>query len=849
MADEDTSNYKGSGLSRKEYEQRRKNWEQKTSETTILTEGTKAKGTYSTGQAYTQVPTESGTVTTPVTPPTMESRIKETLEKQGKTVTTTDGTIKAVGEGRQTIITSSGDIVVAPVSATVQPSMLANITEARPKAKAEEPMVSYLSAEEMKKLEAKKETPNWKEDVYNTFGQRIEESQQTRAYIEQQKRLGRPLTWGEQRAGVAASLSYVGLRATRGFVTPFLKPVETAKGLYTLVRHPIQSGKEIILGFKEEPIGYSAEFYGGAKALGIIGRTAKPIIVKSVKYVGKQYLSSVDPFLKNSKQLYSKVTVSPKVPKYQSSIIIRFDKTQVPSMFEEGTVVRGKTPDPLQYRLGYEFKLEQLKPAIFSKTDVAPFRVEPIKPSLDFIRQKRIEAKQEARAEAREQTIADIRAGIITEVPRASIRKILRKDILAKTEVPPPFDFRSLEQPKYPSMSENYLLQKGREIKARERAEAKIEAKRGEQPVTLDMSRKVRAAYRRGVLLREGHGLLPKRQPAEFTGFVRYVSEDGKVTDIVENKVILEVIKPKKKIIPLYPKTEEKASQKGYTVPAPEIKEYETGKGQILLLEKPKLKTETKGLTIKKLVEEQKAKTESRLKQNVITEFKYERPTIAKLEGRFKIRPIVVPVLSNVSRTSLRVGTDQRSSLSTVQESASKIKVDTALELKSLQANMSKMAIGSAIKSKVESKIKLDYKQESRQELKQLQYSLPKKFVRPDYERESEFRMRPSYNIVVGIGKQAKTIGTGLPLGKALKLGSSETLRTLRATFRLKESGVTSAEDIPFNVPEKFFREYKIRQGQRVATPLQFIQKRGTRLSTQTERQEIKLARMMPNAS
>lgn len=81
-------------------------------------------------------------------------------------------------------------------------------------------------------------------------------------------------------------------------------------------------------------------------------------------------------------------------------------------------------------------------------------------------------------------------------------------------------------------------------------------------------------------------------------------------------------------------------------------------------------------------------------------------------------------------------------------------------------------------------------------------------------------------------------IGSGLPQGKALKLGEGEAKRTLAATFKLVPKGFTQQKDIDFRVGEEF-RNFQIRQGKRVETPLQFIQKSEFRLSSQTERSEI----------
>ncbi len=125
-----------------------------------------------------------------------------------------------------------------------------------------------------------------KEKIYKTFAERVKETQETQAYLEQQKRLGKPIGWWTKERGalVGISLGYVGLSAARGFVTPFLKPVETVKGVYQLVRHPIISIKAIGAEFKERPLGTSAEMFGTMGAFKVVGL---PIAKVKAKYLTK----------------------------------------------------------------------------------------------------------------------------------------------------------------------------------------------------------------------------------------------------------------------------------------------------------------------------------------------------------------------------------------------------------------------------------------------------------------------------------------------------------------------------------------------------------------------------------
>ena len=108
---------------------------------------------------------------------------------------------------------------------------------------------------------------------------------------------------------------------------------------------------------------------------------------------------------------------------------------------------------------------------------------------------------------------------------------------------------------------------------------------------------------------------------------------------------------------------------------------------------------------------------------------------------------------------------------------------------------------------------------------------------------KGETLWKKSFTVEVKIGGKFKVVGKKLPIGQALKRGSDITTKTLAATFRIKETGLTQARDIKFKPKEKIFREYSIRGGQRVDTPLTFIQRRGTRLGTRGEVGEITQAK------
>lgn len=95
------------------------------------------------------------------------------------------------------------------------------------------------------------------------------------------------------------------------------------------------------------------------------------------------------------------------------------------------------------------------------------------------------------------------------------------------------------------------------------------------------------------------------------------------------------------------------------------------------------------------------------------------------------------------------------------------------------------------------------------------------------------------------IARGKKTFLPGIrPRGKALRKGELVATQTLRATFGIEASPIKVTEkDLRF-VPSKSFRGYRIKQGKQIPLINQFIQKRGTRLSSSGERRDITLARL-----
>lgn len=93
-------------------------------------------------------------------------------------------------------------------------------------------------------------------------------------------------------------------------------------------------------------------------------------------------------------------------------------------------------------------------------------------------------------------------------------------------------------------------------------------------------------------------------------------------------------------------------------------------------------------------------------------------------------------------------------------------------------------------------------------------------------------KLRQAYKVVTFRGGKPVTIAKNLPLGKAKRFGVKETLKTLRASFKLEPTGTTLEEDIDFEVPKSLFRPGK-------RDSKLYVQELTTRLKAKTETSEI----------
>lgn len=101
----------------------------------------------------------------------------------------------------------------------------------------------------------------------------------------------------------------------------------------------------------------------------------------------------------------------------------------------------------------------------------------------------------------------------------------------------------------------------------------------------------------------------------------------------------------------------------------------------------------------------------------------------------------------------------------------------------------------------------------------------------------------PGFKAFVIKGGKKKYLKGIFPEAEALEKGQNKTLKELRATFGVEKTGINvKPSDTKFKLSSKF-RTFRIRKGEKIPLKNEFIQKRGTRLSSFGEVKEIQLAR------
>jgi hypothetical protein len=104
----------------------------------------------------------------------------------------------------------------------------------------------------------------------------------------------------------------------------------------------------------------------------------------------------------------------------------------------------------------------------------------------------------------------------------------------------------------------------------------------------------------------------------------------------------------------------------------------------------------------------------------------------------------------------------------------------------------------------------------------------------------------PTYSVQLKRRGKFVPVSTGLTKTTAIQFGSERALQELARTFKVTPTGKT--KEI-FGIDESYlpqmpkFREYKIRSGQKVLTPNQYIQRTEYNLQSLSEKAEIKEAK------
>ena len=97
-------------------------------------------------------------------------------------------------------------------------------------------------------------------------------------------------------------------------------------------------------------------------------------------------------------------------------------------------------------------------------------------------------------------------------------------------------------------------------------------------------------------------------------------------------------------------------------------------------------------------------------------------------------------------------------------------------------------------------------------------------------------KIQKAFDVVTYRKGKEEVLGENLPIGRATKLGVSKVLSTLRASFKLKPSGTTVAEDIDYKVPVNLFKKSKY-------DPERYVQLKTTRFGARSETKEAQFFR------
>ena len=221
---------------------------------------------------------------------------------------------------------------------------------------------------------------------------------------------------------------------------------------------------------------------------------------------------------------------------------------------------------------------------------------------------------------------------------------------------------------------------------------------------------------------------------------------------------------------------------------------------------------------------------------------------ISKEKPKTYFKEITTPEMKYISKleTFSEIKVNVRTPTKTPTRSMTRIKVLTEIKVptitptKTPTKSISKTVTRITTLTRTTTKVPLTFDRAfQRIGLPKSPFTPPPPPPKPTQYKKESYGLQKAFKVFLGSGKKEIQIGRGLTRGAALKLGSFKALHNIKATFRIQEAGTTTKKEKKFKVSEKYFREYRIKQGKRIQTPNIFIQKRGTRLTTQSERREI----------
>ena len=124
------------------------------------------------------------------------------------------------------------------------------------------------------------------------------------------------------------------------------------------------------------------------------------------------------------------------------------------------------------------------------------------------------------------------------------------------------------------------------------------------------------------------------------------------------------------------------------------------------------------------------------------------------------------------------------------------------------------------------------FKQRERSKTRFIGFGFPKVYAK---KKSILSKVKQAFKVVTYKGGKEITIASGLTEGAAKKAGVAAVLSSLRASFKLKPIGTTTAEDIEYTIP-KGFRMSKVDKGR-------YVQEKTTRFGARSETKEAQFFR------